>query len=94
MVLKLVLLLISLLLLIFGIYKACDLEYDFDRYAEEYVTMCVIGGIVWVVGVVTATVNSFCGCGGSGLKIGATLIVAGMTMFAEPFIHYLISKNC
>lgn len=94
MVLKLVLLLISLLLLIFGIYKACDLEYDLDRHAEEYAAMCILGGIIWVAGLVTSTVNSFCGCGGSGLKIGATLIVAGMTMFAEPFIHYLISKNC
>ncbi len=94
MVLKLVLLLISLLLLIFGIYKACDLEYDLDRHAEEYVTMFIIGRIIWVTGLITATVNSFCGCDGSGLKFGATLIVAGMTMFAEPFIHYLISKNC
>ena len=93
MVVKLVSLLIGLLLLVYGIYKACDMDYELDKYADEYNVLCTLGGIFWGIGEIISIAMCFCGCGGFGVRIGATMIVGGFTLFVEPFIHYLICKN-
>lgn len=89
---KFILVFISLFLLIFGIYKAMDLERPLDNYAEEYPFFCVFGGIFWVIGIVITFTQCFCDCQGFGLKLGISMIIGGMTLFIEPFIHYLFAK--
>lgn len=92
MVLRLTLLFVTLMLFILGIIGCVNLDddlYDID----EYPAMCVIGGIIWMTGYVIFLVNTCCQCGSEGARIGGSMIMVGITMFAEPFIHYLINEK-
>lgn len=94
MLFKLILLFAALILLIFGIYKAADMEGDFDSWdIEEYPAMCVIGGILWAIGLIVTAFDVFGGFNGSALKVGFTFIIGGFTMFVEPFVHYLVIRK-
>ena len=95
MLIKLLLLFGALILLIYGIYKACEMDYEFDhKNIDEYPPLCSIGGILWVVGLIIMFIDVCGGFNGNALKIGFTFLALGVTMFVEPFIHYLIKfKN-
>lgn len=92
MLVKLICLTVMLFLIIFGIYKACDMDDKLDDF-DEYPAMCIIGGGAALVGFIIAVVNMFCGCGGNGLKSGFITFIAGSIVFIEPFVRYLFSKK-
>ena len=93
MVFKFVALFFTLMLLIFGIYKACDMEDELDRNVEEFEPLTIIGGILTVVGFIIGIIATFAKAHGVPGQLSATFIIGGMTMFIEPFIHYLVIKD-
>lgn len=94
MLIKLVLLFGALIVIILAIYKASDIEYDMDKKdIEEFAGMTICGAALYVIGLIICFATGFCGCGDTGVRIGITLIAAGGTMFAEPFIRYFVEDK-
>ena len=94
MLIKLTLLFVALIAIILAIYKAADMESDMDhKYIYEFCGMTVCGAALYIVGIIICFATGFCGCGDAGVRIGITLIAAGGTMFAEPFIRYFIENK-
>ena len=94
MLIKLTLLFAALIAIILAIYKASDMESEMDNNdIEEFAGMTVCGAALYVVGLIICFATGFCGCGDTGVRIGITLIAAGGTMFAEPFIRYFVEDK-
>lgn len=93
MLTKLIILFVILIAIIVGIYYVFEIEDGLEKYAKEYIGCCVMGSISLFLGLIIAFSEIVCDCNGSGERLGWTLIVAGATLFIEPFIHYFICKK-
>lgn len=93
MVFKFIVLFFTLMLLILGIYKASDMEYTLEKYAEEFAPMQIIGGCFVFIGFIIGIVTTFAHAHGTPAQISAAMIIGGFTMFAEPFVHYWVYKD-
>ena len=103
MILKILFLFFTLMLIIFGIIEAVQLDNYLEDYDEEPV-MLISGGVMYVVAWVVALVYTIemikgdnCDCvevemAANAVIHSTNIMFIGACLFVEPFIRYFVDK--
>lgn len=101
MILKILFLFFTLILIIFGIIEAVQLDDYLEDYYEEP-AMLITGGLVYIISWIFVLVNTIamlkgadCGCTnienhGVAVIHAVNVMLIGAFLFAEPFVRYLV----
>ncbi len=101
MILKILFLFITLMLIIFGIIEAVQLDDCLEDYDEEP-AMLIIGGVMYVIAWVVALVYTIamikgdnCDCvevemAANAVIHATNIMFIGACLFVEPFVRYFV----